>query len=159
MTVCRPISSIVISLAAGQRMSRRHEQHELVGAEQQRRQLALGRIERQHAEVHRAQQHFLRHLPRRHAPDLHEDAGMLALERVDERQHRVHAALVRADEHAALLDVAQVGDGPGGLVGQPQQPVGVVEQQLAGVGQRAVAGRPVDQPLARAPARAAGWPG
>ena len=35
---------------------------------------------------------------------------------------RVDAALVGADEHAALPDVAQVGDGAGRLVGQPQQP-------------------------------------
>ena len=47
-----------------------------------------------------------------------------------------------------FLDVAQVGDGPGGLVGEPQQPRRVVEQQLAGVGQRAVARGPVDEPLA-----------
>ena len=116
----------------------------------ERQQLALGRLERDDAEVDGAQQDFLRHLPRRNAPHLDEDARMVALERLDQRQHRVHAAFVRADEHAALLDVAQVGDRAGRLVDQTQQPVGVLEQQLAGVGQRAVARRPIDQPLAGA---------
>ena len=109
-------------LAARQRMVGLDEQHELVGAEQQRQQLLLRRIERQHAEVHRAQQDFLRHLPRRDAPHLDEDAGVVLLERRDQRQHGVHAGLVRADEHAPLLDVAQVGDGAGGLVDEPQEP-------------------------------------
>ena len=69
------------------------------------------------------------------------------------------AALVRADEHAALPDVAQLGHGAGRLVGQPEQPGRVVEEQLARVGERAVARRSVDQPLARPSPRAAGWPG
>ena len=33
------------------------------------------------------------------------------------------------------------------LAGQPQQPLRVVLEQAAGLGQRAVAGRPVEQPL------------
>ena len=32
-------------------------------------------------------------------------------------------------------------------VGQPQQPPGIVEKQGSGVGQRAVPGGPIDQPL------------
>ena len=72
---------------------------------------------------------------------------MRLLERADERQHRVDSALVGADDDAADADVAQVGDGGGRLVNEPQQPRGVVEQHLAGVGQRPVARRAIDQPL------------
>ena len=36
-----------------------------------------------------------------------------------------------------------------GLAGQPEQALGVVLQQAAGLGQRAVAGRAVEQPLAQ----------
>ena len=76
--------------------------------------------------------------------------GILLLERRDERQHGVHAGLVRADQHAALLDVAQVGDGRRGLVDEPQEPRRVLEEHFPRVGQRAVARRPVDELLARA---------
>ena len=58
------------------------------------------------------------------------------------------AALVRADEHPPLPDLPQVRDGTAGLLSQPKQPRAVLEEHLAGVGQRPVARRPVDQPLA-----------
>ncbi len=134
--------------AVRQRMLRRDEQHQLVGPELQRQQVALRRVERQHAEVDRAQQDLLRHLARVHAPDVHQDGRIVLLERGDERQQTGDAGLVCANQHAALAHVAKLGDGVRGLVGQPKEARGVVEQELAGVGQRAVAGRPVDEPLA-----------
>jgi hypothetical protein len=75
-------------------------------------------------------------------------AGCDAWKAGDQRQHRVDAGLVGPDQHAPFPDVAQVGDGASGFIGEPQQTGGVVEQQLAGVGQGAVARRAVDQALA-----------
>ena len=57
---------------------------------------------------------------------------------------------VGADEHAAAPQVAEVLDGRLRLFRQPEQPLGVVAQQAAGVGQRGVLGGAVEQPLADA---------
>ncbi len=64
--------------------------------------------------------------------------GELLLERRDERQHGVDAAFVGADEHAALANLAQVGDGRRRLVGQPEEAGAVLEEHFAGGGERAV---------------------
>jgi len=69
------------------------------------------------------------------------------MEPLDERQHRVHGALVRTDEHAPGPHLAQVGHRPLRLFRQSNQPVGVVEQHRPGVRQRPVPGCPVDEPL------------
>ena len=53
-----PTSSIVTCARVRQRMRRRHEQDELVAARAASTQPALGRLERQHAEVEAALQHF-----------------------------------------------------------------------------------------------------
>ena len=67
----------------------------------------------------------------------------------DERQQAVHRAVVGPDEHAAALEVGQLAHGRLGLVGEAHQPLGVVLQHAAGLGQPAVLGGAVHEPLAQ----------
>jgi hypothetical protein len=69
-----------------------------------------------------------------------------AMERVD-GGGGAHRPLVGADEDPALLDVPQLRYRAGGFVHEAQEPVRVVEEQLPCIGQGAVSGGPVDQPL------------
>ena len=71
-------------------------------------QLAIRRLERQHAELQAPLRHFDRDLPRRHAPHVHLDVRMAAAESIDERQQRVNGRLIGADEHAPALQIAQL---------------------------------------------------
>src|SRR5262245_57173018 len=72
---------------------------------------------------------------------------MFALETLDERKDGVDGALVGSEQDAPFLDIAQLGNRARSLVGQPEETMGVVEQQVACVGQGAVPGRSVDQSL------------
>ena len=67
---------------------------------------------------------------------------------LDQRQQHVDGGLVGADQHAAALQVAQVAHRRFGLLGQPHQALRVVEEHPAGLGELAVLGRPVEEPLA-----------
>jgi hypothetical protein len=90
--------------------------------------------------------------------DVDEHGRVFLLKRGDERQHAVDAALVRADEHTSLPHVPELGHGAGRLVRQPEQPGRVVEEELARVGEGAVARRAVDQAFAaRVPSRRMTW--
>ena len=75
-------------------------------------------------------------------------SGKAAAEPPDQRQQRVDGGFVRADEHAAAPQVAQLAHGRFGLLGQPHEPLPVVLEHLAGVGQRARLRRAVEQLLA-----------
>jgi hypothetical protein len=75
---------------------------------------------------------------------------MAVAEALDERQHRVNRRFVAADQHAAAAEIAQVLDRFLGFLGEPQQAVGVVAQEPAGLGQRGVLRGAVEQPLADA---------
>ena len=110
----------------------------------------LRRLEGQHAEVERPLRHLGADLARRDAPDVDVHERMRLPEPGDERQHDVHRRLVGANQHAAAAQVAQVLDGNLRLLGQAQQPLGVVAQQPPGVGQGGVLGGPVEEPLADA---------
>ena len=55
------------------------------------------------------------------------------------RQQAVHRRLVGADDHPAAPDLLQLPDGRFGVGGQAEEPLRVVLQQPAGLGQRAVA--------------------
>ena len=62
----------------------------------------------------------------------------------------MHAALVRPNEHATLTHVAQVAPRRRlGFVGQAQEALCVVAQDVAGIGEGAVPRRAVDEPLAK----------
>ena len=128
-------------------MARRHEEDEFVRSEKDGIEAALGWLEGDDPEIDRAKQDFLRQLPGGEPPHFHENARVIALERLDQRENRVHGALVRTDDHATLLDVPKFGNGARGLFCQTQEPVGVLEKQVACVGERAVAGGAVDEPL------------
>ena len=65
-----------------------------------------------------------------------------------QRQQRVHRRFVGADQHAAAPQVAQLAHRRLGFFGQPHQPLAVVLQHPAGVGQRAALRRAVEQLLA-----------
>ena len=60
----------------------------------------------------------------------------------------MHGRFVGADEHAAAPQVAQLAHRRLGLLGEPHEPLPVVLQHAAGVGQRAALRRPVEQLLA-----------
>ncbi len=108
----------------------------------------FGRLEGQHAEVEVALRHLGTDHARRDAAHVHVDERVRLAEARHQRQHDVHRRFVGADEHAAAAQVAQVAHRGFGLLGQPQQPLGVVAQQAAGVGQRGVLGGAVEQPFA-----------
>ena len=156
MTGCRLHSGERHFLVVRQRMSRRHEHHELVVAEHDRAELRLGRLEGQDAEIERPLRHLRADLPRRNAPDVDVHERMRLAEPRDERQHDMHGRLVGADQHAAAPQVAQVLHGDLRFLGKAQQPLGIVPQQAPGVGERGVFGRPVEQALARRSPRAGG---
>ena len=62
--------------ALGQRVRRRHQQHELVAADRHLEQALLGRMERQRAEVEAALLHFDGDLTGRHAAHVDRDVGI-----------------------------------------------------------------------------------
>ena len=70
-------------------------------------------------------------------------------EPLDVRQQAVHGRFVGAHDDPAAADLLELLDGGLRLAGQPEEALGVVLEQPAGLGQRAVAGRPVEQPLAQ----------
>ena len=72
-----------------------------------------------------------------------------AREPLDVREQRVHRGFVGADDDAAAPHLLQLLHGRLGLVGEAEQALGVSWQHRAGLGQRAVPGRPVEQPLAQ----------
>ena len=69
-------------------------------------------------------------------------------EAADERQERVHGAFVGSDEHAAAPQVAQLAHGGLGFFAEAHQPLRVVAQHAARLGQRALLRRAVEEPLA-----------
>ena len=74
--------------------------------------------------------------------------GCFSRKLLDERQQHVHAALVRSDQHAAALQIAQLANRQLRLFRQPLQPLGVVAQHAPRLGERAVLRRSIEQPLA-----------
>ena len=80
-------------------------------------------------------------------------------ERLERGQQRVDGRLVRADDDPAAPYLLQLADRLLGIRRQPHQPRRVIPQQHAGLGQRAVARRPVEKPIADLDPRFAGWPG
>ena len=70
-------------------------------------------------------------------------------EALDVRQQAVDRRLVGAHDDAAAAHLLQLLDGGLRLAGEPEQALGVVLEQAPGLGQRAVAGGPVEQPLAQ----------
>ena len=89
-------------------------------------------------------------LPGRNAPHVHVHERVRLAVPLNERQDGMDRGFVGADEHAAPPQVPQVLDRGFGFFGEPQQALGVVAQEPAGVGQRGVLGGPVEQPLADA---------
>ena len=140
-------------------MRRRHQQHELVGADDHFEQTGLGRSKRQRAEVEAALLHLHGNLPRRHPADVDGNVGQPFAEPRHQRQQRVDRRFVGADEHPAPTQVAQLPHRRLGLLGQSHETLPVVLQDPSGVGQRAALGRSVEQLLARGRLRGAAPPG
>jgi hypothetical protein len=65
-----------------------------------------------------------------------------------DRQHHVHGGFVGAHEDPPPPQVAQLAHRGIGLLRQAHQPLGVVEQHPARLGEPAILGRPVEQLLA-----------
>ena len=106
-------------------------------------------MERQDAELEAALRDLDGNLPRGNPPDVHLDLGVLAPEPRDQRQQCVNGRFVRADEDAPALQIAQLAHRGLGLFAQPHQPMRIVQEKPAGLGQRPVFGRAVEQPLAK----------
>ena len=128
-------------------MRRIDEQHQLVRSERHGEQPLVAGIEGDDAEVEASLRHFDANLARGNAAHVDENARMLLAEFFDQRQQHVHAALVRSDQHAAALQVAQLAHRELRLFREPLQPLGVVAQHAPRLRQRAVFGRAVEQPL------------
>ncbi len=114
-----------------------------------RLQAAIGRLKGEDAEVEAAVEELGRNRARAHAPDLDERLRMGLGEPIEERQERVHGRLVGADDDPPAADLLQLPHGDFGVRGQRQQPAGVLLKQAPRLGQRAVADRPIEQPIAK----------
>ena len=68
-------------------------------------------------------------------------------EAADQRQQRVDRRLVGADEHASAPQVAQFAHGDFGFLAQAHEPLRVLAQHAPGLGERALLGRPIEEPL------------
>ena len=70
-------------------------------------------------------------------------------EPVEKRQERVHRRLVGADDDAPAADLLQLAHGHFGVRRQAQQPAGILLKQPPRFGQRAVADRTIEEPVAQ----------
>ncbi len=89
----------------------------------------------------------MRNLPGGDASDVDHDAGVVATEGLKERQQRVYARFICGNHHAALLHIAQFLNAGRRFFDEPQDALGVRQQEVASVRQRAVSRRSVDQPF------------
>ena len=69
-------------------------------------------------------------------------------EPVEEGQQRVHRRLVGADDDAPAPNLLQLAHRDFGVRGERQEPAGVLLQQAPRFGQRAVADRAIEEPIA-----------
>ncbi len=148
MTVCCPTSSIVARRRPGEGMFGMGEHDQLVAAERDRLQAAIGRLERQDTEVEAAIEDLGRNLARPHAPDLDERLRVRLGETVEEGQQRVHGRLVGANDDAPAANLLQLAHRDFRVGGERQQPPGVLLKQASRFGQGAVADGPIEQSIA-----------
>ena len=73
---------------------------------------------------------------------------MLQPKPADQRQQRVHRALVGANQHPATAQVAQLANSRLRLFTEAHQPLRIIAQDATGLRERALLGRAVEQPLA-----------
>ncbi len=125
---------------------REHDQ--LVAAERDRLQAAIGGLKRQDTEVEAAIEDLGGDLARPHAADLDERLRVRPGEAIEEGQQRVHGGLVGADDDAPAANLLQFAHRDFSVGGERQQPSGVLLQQAAGLGQGAVADGPIEQAIA-----------
>jgi hypothetical protein len=116
--------------------------------ENERVEPGFGRLERQHAEVEAPLRNLCTDLPGRDTPDVDVNKRVGGAKLRDEGQHRVDRCFVGPDQHPAAAEVAQILDRAFRLLGQPQEPIGVVAEEPAGIGQRGVLRRSIEQPFA-----------
>ena len=134
-------------LAPGHRVLRVQQHDQFVRAHVDRVQSPLGGLERDDAKVEAALGDLNAHLAGRHAPHVNLDLGMDRPEAPDEREQRVHRGLVGADEHAPAPQVAELTDRLLGLLRQAHQPLGILAQHPAGLGQRPLLRRTIEEAL------------
>ena len=125
------------------RRARQHDQ--LVGAERNRLEPLVGRLKRQDTEIEAAFEQLGRNLPRRHAPDLDARLRVLPRKRLEQGQQGVNRRLVGANHDASPAHLLQLAYGRFRLRREPEEPRGVLPQENARLGQRAVSGRPVEE--------------
>ena len=86
-------------------------------------------------------------MARRHAAHVDQHLGVGAPEAGDDRQQRMDGGFVGADDDAAAAHLLELADGELGVGGEGQQAAGIVLEEAAGLGQRAVARRAVEQAI------------
>ena len=118
-------------------------------------QAFFGRMECQRAEVEAPLLDFDRDLPSRDTADVDRDVRETAAEPANQRQQRVDGRFVGADQHASPPQVAQLAHGRFGLLGQAHEPLPVVLEHLAGIGQGAGLRGAIEQLLAEVDFQAA----
>ena len=111
----------------------------------------LGGLERQHAEVEAALRDLGAHLAGRDAAhiDVHERVAPGGSVSMSGSTAWTEASLA-PDQDAAAAQVPEVLDGRLGFLRQPEQPLGIVAQEPARLGERGVLGGAVEQPFADA---------
>ena len=87
-------------------------------------------------------------LPRGNAPDVDRDLGQALPEASHQRQKGMDGSFVRADEHAAALEVAELAHRRLGFFREPNQPLPIILEHTPGIGERPALRRPVEQLLA-----------
>ena len=122
---------------------------ELVDAEPQRPEAPFSGGVGHQAEVQAAVEDFARNVARVHAAHLDLGLGMVFAEPHHDGQQHVDGGLVDPDDHPAAPQLLQLAHGADRFIPEPRHPLGVVEQDRAGLGQPPGLRRTVEQPLAQ----------
>ena len=129
-------------------MLRRNDEHEFVEIYDHRMQAGFLRLVGEHAELRAVAQHVVGNVAAQRALHLDLDHGMQAAELGQQRQQVEHGEFVGRDDQLAFLQFAQFSQRFGGLAAQVDQLFGVFEENLAGVGEDALARRSVEKSFA-----------
>ena len=149
ITAWRPTSSSVTRCRAASGCSGWREQHELVAPSGIDCRPCSAGWNVSTPKSRLPVEQFGRNLPRRDAPDVDHRLRVLRVEAFDERQQRVDGGFVGADDDPPAPDLLELANRRFGVGGEPHQPLRVVLQQPAGLGERAVSGRSIEQALAQ----------
>ena len=130
-------------------MPRRHDERQVVGVDHRGRDPGILRVVADDAQLEVPVDDLRRHAARQAAPHLHVHSRVEPAVGGDVRQEVERRRLVGADREAAGRVVAQLRERVVHLRPQVVEPARVVEHEAAGVGEKQLLARPVDQALAQ----------